>query len=344
MVLYKRPGPVSVSASGAASGSNGAGSNMNMGIGQRIERSLGSTYFGILIGCFGILSQVVFTLGVGLVYFLAGSSSSEGAGSTSEGGSQSEGEDGSQNVNTNANANAARNMLLMIHNRGGGGLWILIFGLTALECAYEYRHSGPNSRRRLFLTEVPTLYYPLILLFLYTLFGLGGRATATATASGSFTIAIFILAHLPEITSVGIGYALGLGKVSLDQILSIERRKRMEEVGFVRPLTTRAGFVVSPPSGSASSSDLTLIPMMSSSSSASYGNVTSSGVSRFSSHNRSVSADEEQVRVRIFFFSFFFLPKYCNIQFLMSDQFIYSYFISSISLYCYRLSLHYKYK
>ena len=104
-----------------------------------------------------------------------------------------------------------------------GGIWILIFGSVALECSL-----APNgSKKRLFVMDVPTIYYPLALLGLFTLFGFD---------SSMFTV---------DLLSIGIGYAYGYGK--LDSLkVSVERRRRLE-AGLLRSFTNRIGWVVGPP-------------------------------------------------------------------------------------------------
>mmetsp|Transcript_9593 Transcript_9593/g.14299 ORF Transcript_9593/g.14299 Transcript_9593/m.14299 type:complete len:404 (-) Transcript_9593:407-1618(-) len=237
-----------------------------LGTGRRIEQSLGSTNYGVLtVGCFGALPQFVFVTCVWLVYLLSGNSSGGDAASDSI---------DSSGDNNSGSGNAVSAMTrMMVHNSDGGGLWIFIFGLLALECAYDHR-SNTASTRRLFLMEIQTLYYPLALLALFTIFDMGSSSSSSNR----------LLGHLPEITSLCIGYAIGLGKMRLGQILSLERRKYVEE-SFVRPLTTRIGWVVGPPSVS---SDLVLILPLSQPSS--YSNATSSVISRFGNRPH----DEEQ--------------------------------------------------
>jgi Rhomboid family len=66
------------------------------------------------------------------------------------------------------------------------GVWMLIFGLLSIECS----QAPATSVRRLFLVHVPTRFYPLALLALFSLFG------------------TFQLAHL---LAIGIGYAYQRG-------------------------------------------------------------------------------------------------------------------------------------
>jgi membrane associated rhomboid family serine protease len=64
------------------------------------------------------------------------------------------------------------------------GIWLILFGVIAIECS----KAPQNSVRRLFFFNVPTLYYPLALFGLFSLFG------------------GFQLSYL---LSIGVGYAHG---------------------------------------------------------------------------------------------------------------------------------------
>lgn len=46
------------------------------------------------------------------------------------------------------------------------GVWTVLLSIIAVECA----QAPPNSKRKLFFFEVPVLYYPLVLLALFSLF------------------------------------------------------------------------------------------------------------------------------------------------------------------------------
>lgn len=83
------------------------------------------------------------------------------------------------------------------------GVWILIFGLLSIECM----QAPATSKRRLFVVDVPTRYYPLALLMLFSFFG------------------DFQLSHL---LAIGIGYAYQQGfldkwKVGAPRIQSWEQ-------------------------------------------------------------------------------------------------------------------------
>lgn len=104
------------------------------------------------------------------------------------------------------------------------GIWNLIMAVIAMECAM----ADPNSKRTIFVVEVPTKYYPLALLGFFALL-----------SGGSFQMSYFIF--------VGIGYLAGYGK--LDKIIKLkaERRKRWEgNNGVLRKFTEKEGFVPGP--------------------------------------------------------------------------------------------------
>ena len=102
-----------------------------------------------------------------------------------------------------------------------GGIWLLILAVTAKECAM----ADPDSKRRLFVVEIPTRYYPCALLGLFALF------------SGSF--------QLSYVISVCVGYLDGYGKLDFFTKLKAERRKRLEN-GVLRKFTGKKGFVPGP--------------------------------------------------------------------------------------------------
>jgi membrane associated rhomboid family serine protease len=64
------------------------------------------------------------------------------------------------------------------------GIWIILFGVISIECS----RAPPESKRKLFFFEVPTIYYPLGLFGLFSLFG-------------GFQLSYLI--------SIGVGYAYG---------------------------------------------------------------------------------------------------------------------------------------
>uniref|UniRef100_A0A7S2I7V0 Peptidase S54 rhomboid domain-containing protein n=1 Tax=Helicotheca tamesis TaxID=374047 RepID=A0A7S2I7V0_9STRA len=97
------------------------------------------------------------------------------------------------------------------------GIWIILLGLIAIECSC----APADSKRKLFVVEVPTLYYPLALLGLFTLFG-----------GINFSYVI----------SVGVGYAYGRNKLDF---LKVNQNKlnRWEESGCLRNFAGRQGWV-----------------------------------------------------------------------------------------------------
>jgi len=111
-----------------------------------------------------------------------------------------------------------------------GGLWMIIFGILSIESALAI----PGSKRRLFVAEVPALYYPLCLYGLFAMLGGGG---------GGF----------PELVSVGIGYAFGFGKLNRLK-LTLEQRRKLEG-GVLRSFTTRVGWIVGSNTNNTSTSD-----------------------------------------------------------------------------------------
>ncbi|GFH52810.1 hypothetical protein CTEN210_09286 [Chaetoceros tenuissimus] len=104
------------------------------------------------------------------------------------------------------------------------GVWMLILAVIAAECA----PADPSSKRRFFFMEVPTRFYPCVLLVFFALFS-GG------------SIPIFY------VVSIGVGYLYGFGKLDFIRIKG-ERRKQME-AGVLRKFTTRHGFVQGPTGG-----------------------------------------------------------------------------------------------
>lgn len=68
------------------------------------------------------------------------------------------------------------------------GIWVVLLGIIAVECA----EAPPETKRKLFFLEVPSLYYPLVLLALFSMFA-GVR--------------------LAYVLGVAVGYAYGFGKL-----------------------------------------------------------------------------------------------------------------------------------
>lgn len=97
------------------------------------------------------------------------------------------------------------------------GIWIILFGVVAMECT----KAPQGSMRKVFVFTVPTIYYPLALLGIFSL--LGG----------------FSLAHL---ISIGVGYAFGYGY--LDRLKVSSTRCRQWEESFPENLTHQNGWVL----------------------------------------------------------------------------------------------------
>lgn len=68
------------------------------------------------------------------------------------------------------------------------GIWTVLLGIIAVECS----EAPPDMKRRLFFLEIPTLYYPLVLLALFSMFS-------------GFRLAYGL--------GVAVGYAYGYGKL-----------------------------------------------------------------------------------------------------------------------------------
>lgn len=98
------------------------------------------------------------------------------------------------------------------------GIWTLLLGIIAMECA----KAPTGTNRRLFFLTVPTIYYPLALLALFSLFSKGFN----------FVYGI----------SVAVGYAYGFDKLTFLQPSSI--RCSAWEDGCLNNFTRRPGWVV----------------------------------------------------------------------------------------------------
>jgi membrane associated rhomboid family serine protease len=96
------------------------------------------------------------------------------------------------------------------------GVWLVLFGLTAFECI----KAPQGSTRRLFVLNIPTKYYPLALLGVFSLIG-------------GFSLAYLI--------SIGIGYLYGLDY--LDCLKVSSSRCRAWEESFLESNTHSEGWV-----------------------------------------------------------------------------------------------------
>eukprot|EP00545_Synedropsis_sp_CCMP1620_P013892 CAMPEP_0119015166 /NCGR_PEP_ID=MMETSP1176-20130426/10593_1 /TAXON_ID=265551 /ORGANISM="Synedropsis recta cf, Strain CCMP1620" /LENGTH=339 /DNA_ID=CAMNT_0006968435 /DNA_START=75 /DNA_END=1094 /DNA_ORIENTATION=- len=97
------------------------------------------------------------------------------------------------------------------------GIWTILLGLIATECSKAPR----ESQRRLFFFNVPTIYFPIVLWGLFSLFG--GL-------------------QLAELLSVGVGYAYGYGY--LDKLKPKLTRFHQWEETILSNFAQRPGWVV----------------------------------------------------------------------------------------------------
>jgi membrane associated rhomboid family serine protease len=97
------------------------------------------------------------------------------------------------------------------------GVWLVLFGLTSFECI----KAPQGTTRRIFLVTVPILYYPLVLLGLFSLFG-------------GFSLAYLI--------SVTVGYAYGFKILEWLKISS--STCRAWEESFLESLTSNEGWIL----------------------------------------------------------------------------------------------------
>jgi len=158
--------------------------------GKRLEHSMGSTAFAWLCLMMAVLSNLAFIVLCFVMYILSGEES------------------------------------ILFNN--SSGIWIILFGIIAMECVRAPR----GSKLRLFVADVPVLYYPLAL---YALFALLGQS--------------FLLAHL---LSIVLGYLIGYtGEISnvvtnhLERVVLINSAKAKEwEDNYLSTLTSRPGWIV----------------------------------------------------------------------------------------------------
>jgi membrane associated rhomboid family serine protease len=98
------------------------------------------------------------------------------------------------------------------------GVWTALLSIIAVECA----QAPPNSKRKLFFLEIPVLYYPLVLLALFSLFA-GFR--------------------LSYCLGVAVGYLQGFGKLDRWKVKVETARKWESERGCLRGFYSRAGYI-----------------------------------------------------------------------------------------------------
>ncbi|KAG7364345.1 rhomboid family protein [Nitzschia inconspicua] len=96
------------------------------------------------------------------------------------------------------------------------GVWLVLFGLTEFECI----KAPQGTTRKLFVFVIPTLYYPLALLGLFSVFG-------------GFSFSYLI--------SIGVGYAYG--RSFLDRLKISSTRCRDWEENFLECITHSEGWV-----------------------------------------------------------------------------------------------------
>ncbi|EED95598.1 predicted protein [Thalassiosira pseudonana CCMP1335] len=96
------------------------------------------------------------------------------------------------------------------------GIWSVLLAIIAVECS----QAPPDTKRKLFFLTVPTLYYPLVLLALFSMFA-GVK--------------------LAYCLGVAVGYAYGYGK--LDRLKVKVERARKWEGGCLRGFVGRMGWI-----------------------------------------------------------------------------------------------------
>eukprot|EP00571_Detonula_confervacea_P014570 CAMPEP_0172308700 /NCGR_PEP_ID=MMETSP1058-20130122/9219_1 /TAXON_ID=83371 /ORGANISM="Detonula confervacea, Strain CCMP 353" /LENGTH=344 /DNA_ID=CAMNT_0013021179 /DNA_START=115 /DNA_END=1149 /DNA_ORIENTATION=- len=100
------------------------------------------------------------------------------------------------------------------------GIWTVLLGIIAVECA----EAPPETKRRLFVIEVPAVYYPLVLLALFSMFA-GVK--------------------LAYCLGVAVGYAYGYGKLDRWKVKveTVRKWENREQGGCMSGFVQRAGFV-----------------------------------------------------------------------------------------------------
>lgn len=100
------------------------------------------------------------------------------------------------------------------------GIWTVLLGIIAVECS----EAPPETKRRLFFLEVPALYYPLVLLALFSLFA-GVR--------------------IEYCLGVAVGYAYGHGKLDRWKVKveTVRKWENRDQGGCLSGFVNRIGFV-----------------------------------------------------------------------------------------------------
>lgn len=158
--------------------------------GRHLETSIGSTAFGLLFLGLGVTSNIIYVVVAALLDALF--------------------MDGTQ----------------YFFILPSFGIWIVLFGILALECSSSSRvsSSSPPPVRRLLLFEMPTRYYPVALLGIFTLLSSGGF-------------------QLGYVISIGLGYLIGFGYLDTLKIPN-DKIRRWEEQAL-RGFTSLDGWVSS---------------------------------------------------------------------------------------------------
>ena len=101
------------------------------------------------------------------------------------------------------------------------GIWTVLLGIIAVECS----EAPPDTKRKLFFFEVPTLYYPLVLLALFSMFA-GVR--------------------LSYCLGVAVGYAYGFGKMDRWKVKveTVRKWENRDQGGCLSGFIQRPGFII----------------------------------------------------------------------------------------------------
>lgn len=111
---------------------------------------------------------------------------------------------------------------------GSSGIWMVLFGMMALECTHATQYQ-PHATRKLLLCNIPTLYYPVAILLLFSFL------------SGRFQLSYAI--------SCVLGYGIGYGKLeflklrqSYGKVLeesSVFQNSRIRQLGWISASSAR---------------------------------------------------------------------------------------------------------
>lgn len=100
------------------------------------------------------------------------------------------------------------------------GIWTVLLGIIAVECS----EAPPETKRKLFFLEVPAVYYPLVLLALFSMF---------AGVKLAYCI------------GVAVGYAYGYGKLDRWKVKveTVRKWENRDQGGCMSGFVQRVGFV-----------------------------------------------------------------------------------------------------